>query len=125
MSISSMNELLEKQRALMAHIPHGHVIKDQHMGQVVAAIGIIEETLEYLNSIGFKSWRPNPLSEAEQLEEITDILFFYLEAVIFSGFSWEQVVDEYHRKWEVNMQRYRYSKKGDFSWDKRGEKEGL
>jgi hypothetical protein len=120
-----MDVLLAKQRELMGHIPHGHVIKDNQQGSVVAGFGIIEETLEYLNSIGFKSWRPNPLTRAEQLEEITDILFFYLELMILGEFSWEEIEQEYHRKWNVNMERYRRAKAGDYQWDERGKKEGL
>lgn len=120
-----MQHLLDKQRVLMDHIPHGHVIEQDKQASVVAGYGIIEETLEYLNSIGFKSWRPNPLPQELQLEEITDILFFYLELVLFSAFSWEDIEAEYHRKWEVNMERYRKAKKGDYSWDDRGKEEGL
>lgn len=120
-----MKELLDKQKELMAHVPHGHTIKDDHQATVVAACGIIEEVMEYLNAIGFKSWRPNPLSREEQLEELTDIHFFVAELDILSGFTWEQIKQEYDRKWEINMERYRKAKEGDFSWDKRGEKEGL
>lgn len=120
-----MEYLLDKQKLLMAHIPHGHMIQQDKQGSVVAGYGIIEETLEYLNSIGFKTWRPNPLPEEKQLEEIADVLFFYLELIILSGFPWEKIEAEYHRKWEVNMERYRKAKEGDFSWDDRGQKEGL
>jgi len=114
-----MDDLIEKQKQLMDHIPHKHLVKPDHQGSVVSALGIIEETMEYLNSIGFKSWRPNPLPRQNQLEKLTDILFFYLELVIMSEFSWPEVVQEYHRKWEVNMDRYKRAREGDFSWDKR------
>lgn len=94
--------------------------------QITAGLGLIEEVLEYLSSIGRKPWRPIPQPENERLEELTDILFYYLEAVNLSGFSWEQIAQEYWRKWQVNMKRYEDGAKGDFSWDKRlqeGEKQ--
>ena len=114
-----MKDILDKQRELMTHIPHGHTIKPDHQAIVVAACGLIEEVMEYLNSIGFKSWRPNPLPREKQLEEIADIHFFLAELDILSGFTWDEIKSEYDRKWEVNMDRYRRAKRGDFSWDKR------
>ena len=82
--------------------------------QLVSAYGVIEETLEYLGSL-------TGGTKAEQLEELTDILFFYLEQVLLSEFTLEEVEVEYKRKWEVNMDRYRRAKMGDYSWDKREE----
>ena len=120
-----INELLEKQKQLMEQVPHGHTIRSDQQAIVVAACGVIEETMEYLNSIGFKSWRPNPLPEKDQLEEITDVLFFYLELIILSGFTWSQIETEYHRKHAVNLKRYEDGKKGDYSWDDRETKQEL
>lgn len=120
-----MRHLIEKQRYLMSKIPHGHVVKPEHQARVMAGLGLIEETLEYLNAIGFKTWRPNPLPREDQLEELTDILFFYLEQVILSGFSWEEVEQEYHRKHAINLQRYEDAKEGNYEWDKRKEKKSL
>jgi len=82
--------------------------------QLVSAYGIIEEAIEYMNSL-------KTGTRAEQLEELTDGLFFYLEQVLLSGFTWEEVEAEYKRKWEVNMDRYRRAKAGDYDWDKREE----
>ena len=120
-----MKELLSMQRDLMAKIPHGHKIKDEHQALVVAGFGLIEEVLEYLNSIGFKSWRPNPLPRENQLEELTDQLFFFLEEVILSGFTWGEVTEQYKKKHAENLERYERAKQGDFGWDLRGKKEGL
>ena len=119
------DRLMGMQLELMDKIPHKHEIKDMHQGLVVAGFGVIEEVLEYLNTIGFKSWRPLPLTEEEQLEELTDILFFYLEMIILSGFTPDQVERQYHIKHGVNLERYRKAKEGDYGWDKRSEKEGL
>jgi len=85
--------------------------------RLIAAFGVIEETLEYLDSYGKK--------EANSLEEITDILFFYLELIILGGFSWQEIEEEYVRKHAVNLERYRRAKEGDYGWNKRGEKEEL
>ena len=82
--------------------------------QLVSAYGTIEEAIEYLNSL-------QTGTKAEQLEELTDGLFFYLEQVLLSGFAWEEIETEYKRKWDVNMDRYRRAKEGDYSWDKREE----
>jgi len=116
-----LEKLLGMQKQLMEKVPHNHVIKPEHQGLVVAGCGIIEETMEFLNAIGFKSWRPSPLPREAQLEELTDILFFYLELIILSGFSLEQIEQEYKRKHSVNLDRYRRLREGDTSWDKRNE----
>lgn len=114
-----MEHLIAKQKQLMEQVPHG--ISEQTARRMVAGLGIIEETLEYLNSTGHKPWRPNPLSEEHQLEELTDILFFYLELIVMSGFTWRQVETEYDRKFLVNLERYERALKGDYEWDKRSE----
>ena len=120
-----LQDLLERQAELMHKIPHEHKIKDEQQGTVVASLGLIEETLEYLNTIGFKSWRPNPLSPERQLEELTDILFFYLELIILSGFSINEIYAQYLKKHDINLQRYENAKKGIYDWDDRASKKEL
>ena len=89
-------------------------VPDQESRQLISALGIIEETLEFLNSTADSS-------REHQLEEITDVLFFYLESVILGGFSWAEIEEEYVRKHAVNLKRYEDAKKGDWEWDKREE----
>ena len=120
---ASIGKLLGMQKQLMEKVPHK--VSDLTARRMVSGLGIIEETLEYLNSTGHKPWRPNPLGRKDQLEEITDILFFYLELVILGGFSWAEIEEEYIRKHAENLERYRKANEGDYGWDKRGEKEGL
>ena len=91
-------------------------VPDLKSRQLISALGVIEETLEYLNST-FAGTREH------QLEEITDILFFYLELLILGGFSAAEIEEEYVRKHAVNMKRYEDAKKGDYGWDKRKEGE--
>ena len=121
--LTGINKLLEMQKQLMEQVPHS--ISVDTARRMVAGLGVIEETLEYLNSTGHKPWRPNPQPKEEQLEEITDILFFYLELVIMSGFSWQEIEQEYVRKWGINLKRYEDAKRGNYEWDDRGKKEGL
>lgn len=87
---------------------------EHHSRQVISYFGIVEEATEYMNSM-------KDSTEAEQLEELTDILFFYLELMALGGRSWAEIEEEYIRKWNVNMDRYKRAKGGDYSWDKRGE----
>ena len=117
--------LMELQSILYSRVPpvEGHYTPEL-IKKMVAGYGIIEEVIEYLNSVGFKSWRPKPLPRDKQLEEIVDQLFFYLEMVLFSGFSMEEVVDGYVNKWYENISRYKKLSEGDTSWDKRMEKDG-
>lgn len=178
-----MNNLLEKQKQLMAEVPHD--VSPGALVKMAAGVNVIDTLLRFLNSTGHKPWRPIPLSpftqqhllkelkekvdalvfihrtsfgadhdfsgqkhfsrqiisvlgiieesieyidsvvgktRAEQLEEITDVLFFFLESMILGDFSWKEVEQEYHRKWKVNIDRYRRAKEGDYTWDKRGEK---
>lgn len=81
---------------------------------MIAALGVIEETVEYLHALSGSN-------RAFQKEELTDILFFYLELKVMSGFSWAEVEEEYIRKWKVNIERYRRGSEGDYDWDKRRE----
>ncbi len=81
--------------------------------RLISSFGVIEETLEYLDCADG--------DRAHALEEITDILFFYLEQVILGGFTWQEIEEQYVRKHAINLERYRKAKEGDYSWDKRGE----
>ncbi len=112
-----MEHLIEMQQQLMEKVPHE--VSDLTARRMVSGLGIIEETLEYLNSTGHKPWRPNPLPRPAQLEEITDILFFYLELIILGGFSWQEIEEEYVRKHAENLERYRRAEKGDYGWNHR------
>lgn len=123
MDQEGIGELLEMQKQLMEQVPHEVTVNT--VRRMVSGLGLIEETLEYLNSTGHKPWRPHPLSEEDQLEEITDILFFYLELLILSGFSWQQIREEYIRKHAENLERYRRAKQNDYGWDNRGKEGGL
>ena len=119
----NLRKLLEMQKELMGKVPHD--VNPLVARRMVSGLGVIEETLEYLNSTGHKPWRPNPLSEKAQLEEITDILFFYLELVALSGLTLDQIEEEYIRKHAVNLKRYEDGKKGDYAWDDRETKQEL
>ncbi|GAI45205.1 unnamed protein product, partial [marine sediment metagenome] len=83
--------------------------------RLIASFGVIEETLEYLDCADKD--RPHAL------EEITDILFFYLELVLLGGFTWQEIEEEYVRKHAVNLERYKRAKEGDYGWNKRGKGE--
>lgn len=87
---------------------------DRWTRKLISAFGVIEEILEYLDC-------PEDKEDEHRLEEITDPLFFYLEMVILSGFTWEQIEAQYVRKHAENLERYRKAKEGDYSWDKRSE----
>lgn len=87
--------------------------------QIVSVFGVIEEAIEYLNSLTDGSDR------AHRLEECTDVQFFFMELMLLDGFTWDDVESEYQRKWKVNMKRYEDGAKGDYSWDDRGKKESL
>ena len=87
--------------------------------KMISAFGIIEESIEYMNSI-FENH-----DDDHKLEELTDIYFFLLEQTAMSEFTLEQVEAEYYRKWEVNIKRYEDGAKGDWGWDDRATKKGL
>ena len=118
-----LNEWEKMQRALMEKVPHD--VRPDVERIRTSVFGIIEEALEYLNSLGHKPWRPNPQPRNEQLEEFTDMFFFILELKIQSGFTWDEILTEYERKHAVNLKRYADAKEGDFTWDKRSEKRAL
>lgn len=86
--------------------------------KLISGFGVIEETLEYLDTVRGDD-------EPHKLEELTDSLFFFLEEVILSGFTSEQIEAEYHRKHAVNLERYRRAEEGDYGWDDRDKKKEL
>ncbi len=180
-----VDRLLEKQRELMGKVPHD--VRIDMAQRMVVSRDLIRSLLVYLNSLGHKPWRPNPMepqvtfdnmcamlknfttllsmhdmevsdmltdslqsrrcvsmfgiieeaieyadstidtkkTSADQLEELTDGLFFQLEQIAMSGFSLGEIETEYDRKHAVNLKRYADAKKGDFSWDDRGKADGL
>ena len=123
MDLSILEHLKAKQRQLMREVPHD---LPNNLNRIqTSMLGVIEEVIEYGNSLGRKPWRPKPQPREEQLEEFADILFFFLELKAQSDFTWEEIVREYDRKWSVNIKRYNDLKKGDTSWDKRSEKREL
>ena len=119
--MKGMDELFHMQREIMEKVPGGDT-PEAMAHQITCGLGIIEETLEYLNSIGRKPWRPDPLPLEKQIEELADILHFYLELILRSPFTWEDIVIEYARKHAINLKRYSDGAKGDYSWDTRAEK---
>lgn len=124
MTNNNIYELFHMQREIMEKVP-GSDMPEEMAHKVTCGLGIMEETMEYLNSIGRKPWRPISLPIEKQLEELSDILHFYLELIIRSGFTWEQVFDAYKKKHRENLKRYEDGKKGDYSWDDRATKEEL
>ena len=122
---SPIPRLLFMQKALMDVVPHD--IPPELVRSLTAGKGLMEETLEYLNSIGTKPWRPNPLPREKQVEEMSDMLHFFLELIILSPshITWEEIVAEYPRKWKTNLERYAKGKAGNWDWDDRATKEEL
>lgn len=95
----------------------GHDIDVNALGvlprQYISGFGIVEESIEYMNSLTDGS------TPEHRLEEHVDVLFFWLEQLAMSGSSTDQVLEEYHRKWAINIKRYEDSAKGNWEWDKR------
>jgi len=121
-SLDILWELSGLQSEIINKQPNPLVIPPELQPIMIAANGLMEEVHEYINSLGIKPWRPNPLPEESQLEELVDVLFFYLEMVHFSPFTWERIIAKYHEKWKINMERYRKAVAGDYSWDDKGTK---
>lgn len=97
------------------HVPSRSSVSgfpSESVRSLTSGFGVIEEVLEYLLALGTGD-RQN------QLEEITDPLFFYVELVILSGFTWAEIEAEYVRKHAVNLKRYEDGKRGDWGWNNR------
>jgi phosphoribosyl-ATP pyrophosphohydrolase len=91
--------------------------EDRKTHLMILTLGIIEEALEFYQDASAET--PD---QAKVLEEITDILFFYMVGMLQTGLTWEDIIKRYHLKWEENMGRYQKLEVGDTSWDKRSEK---
>lgn len=119
--LSNIEELFALQKQIMEKVPGGDC-PEEMFHKITCGLGVIEETLEYLNSIGRKPWRPQPLAPIKQLEEIVDILHFFLELILRSRFTWEEIVFNYRIKHQENLERYEKGARGDYSWDDKGTK---
>lgn len=105
--------------------PSSIIHDDVNTRILTSTFGAIEESIEFYNT-QLDLCKPQNIDEyqknkAHQVEELTDELFYFLERMIMTDINWDMVINEYHRKWEVNMKRYADSKKGDTSWDLRHE----
>ena len=69
--MDKLDEMYAKQKELMARVPHG--IRKEVYPSVQITLDIIEDALLYLNSLGHKPWRPNPLNPVEQLERLDNL----------------------------------------------------
>lgn len=99
---------------------------------LVSTFGAIEESIEFYNTQEditrlyaqkVDEFTDSMMKESKQhrVEELTDELFFFLERMILAGIDWGAIINEYHRKWTVNMKRYADAKANNFEWDKRHE----
>ena len=86
------------------------------------ACALINRTLVFLGTIGFKSWRPNPLPREAQIKEFAILTIVYAELLKASGVSLDRLKGLYVIKWGINRERWTSAKQGDYSWDKRGTK---
>ncbi len=179
-----LDNLVSMQKELMESIPNGVFINPKYNDLFYSLMKVFTLEAKLLNSTGFKSWRPVPLSEVKQqeikedlgkaliqynldhvrmrspqesdshvslvvrtdlavpvmgmieesveffnalqekdeehaFEELVDIFFFFLEALILFGKSFAQVEERYKTKWKENMSRYERGQKNDYSWDNR------
>ena len=69
----------------------------------------VEELGEAANELHNKPWKttPTPTDKTHFKEEIVDAWHFFLEMVIYSGFTMEEFVTFYLKKSEVNKFRQR------------------
>ena len=86
---------------------------------------LVIRTMVFMNTIGFKSWRPDRLSKEKQLEEFAKMTILYAQLLILNISSLDNLVAEYDKKWEINKQRWAKANEGNFDWDHRDTKESL
>jgi len=106
------------------------VISPKTREESVARMSLIINALTnrimvYMNSIGFKSWRPEPLPREVQLKHFAIVFILYAEFIAASGIDIETLRTHYIKKWAINKQRWQKAKKGDYSWDDRSSKSSL
>ena len=71
------------------------------------SLAMVVEIGEWANvHAEFKKWKLNHEYDRQKaLEEFVDILFFWLQAMIMQNFTVLDVIEEYVRKYEVNVRR--------------------
>lgn len=103
-----IDDLLEKQRQLDALIA-GKLAKplEENERLTDTILALMVEAGEMANEVRcFKFWSKKPRSEkAVILEEFVDMLHFYLSIANQLGFSEEDIVSAYNRKYEININR--------------------
>ena len=99
--LAALEVLLSLQRELMDAIG---LDPESDRTLLAALAGIIGEGAESLQEITKnKPWKNNREHALE--EEITDVLFFLLEAYICIGFTASDIMSFYRMKWNKNMKR--------------------
>lgn len=68
---------------------------------------ITVEMAEVIQELNWKPWKKTQkkVASGKVLEELVDVLFFYLELCIVLGFSHRDIFEAYKRKLEVNNKR--------------------
>jgi phosphoribosyl-ATP pyrophosphohydrolase len=82
-SLTIIDELLLKQQQLMEAVPHP-IRKDAETLMLISK-NIIDRLLAYLNSIGHKPWRPNPLSSSIQNDRLHEFKCYYNNLSVILG----------------------------------------
>lgn len=127
-------DLLELQRILDDKVskPRENGFEPRERLTIDIVLSIDDEVQEWLRELpkkyNFKTWKEKPYSREKELEELTDVLFFFLQYVnhtmaedefeeLFDefdvylgivkkrGFTRDELLETYWKKWQTNMKR--------------------
>lgn len=99
--VSVLDYLLERQIELMEAIGLDHKAEKTMMASLAGIIGEAAEALQEMTKN--KPWKN--IRENAFEDEVTDVLFFLLEAYVCMGFTSQNIVNFYDAKWQKNMSR--------------------
>jgi hypothetical protein len=108
--VDRLDELLTKQRELMRVLgvdePTDFITSPLYKDVLIMMGGEVQEALEPL-CLSTKPWKVRPMAELREhaVEELIDVLFFWLEAANLVGLTSDQIKQRYDEKWSRNLQR--------------------
>lgn len=111
LTIVSMGIMLKKQRQLQLVINKGKRIEDftdeERMEALrINVLGLMGELYEALDETGWKPWATsNHMNHAAFKSELVDAWHFFMNLMIHSNMTAEELLVGYMEKWQINMDR--------------------
>ena len=103
-----INEMLEMQRALQEKYKNKWkpICPDRGQDQLLWMIGEIGEVIDIIKKHGGEAASQDVELRRQLVEEMADVLMYYIDILLCYGISTEELKQSYISKFEKNMKRW-------------------